>query len=42
MNLTLQLNAFPTHIIINKEGFMEKVVSNYAGLEVSLEKASRE
>tara|TARA_R110000868_G_scaffold204071_1_gene452085 strand:- start:6602 stop:7375 length:774 start_codon:yes stop_codon:yes gene_type:complete len=40
MNLTLQLNAFPTHIIINKEGFIEKVVSNYTSLEVALEKAS--
>ena len=38
MNLSLQLNAFPTHIIINKDGFMEKVVSNYESLEVALEK----
>tara|TARA_R110002126_G_scaffold144128_1_gene290131 strand:+ start:969 stop:1742 length:774 start_codon:yes stop_codon:yes gene_type:complete len=42
MNLTLQLNAFPTHIIINKEGFMVKVVSNYASLEVALDKVSKE
>lgn len=40
MNLTLQLNAFPTHIIINKQGFIEKVVSNYTSLEVALVKVS--
>jgi peroxiredoxin len=42
MNLTLQLNAFPTHFIINKEGIIAKVLSNYAGLEVALEKISEE
>lgn len=40
MNLTLQLNAFPTHFIINKEGTIAKVLSNYKGLEVALEKVS--
>ena len=42
MNLTLQLNAFPTHFIINKEGNIAKVLSNYTGLEVALEKVSKE
>lgn len=42
MNLSLELNAFPTHIIINKEGYVYKVTSNYEGLEVALEKASAE
>ncbi|SDX61178.1 TlpA family protein disulfide reductase [Flavobacterium degerlachei] len=41
MNLTLQLNAFPTHFIINKEGFIVKVVSDYKSLEVALDKVSR-
>ncbi|MGO4820267.1 MULTISPECIES: TlpA family protein disulfide reductase [unclassified Flavobacterium] len=40
MNLTLQLNTFPTHFIINKEGFIVKVLSDYKGLEVALEKES--
>jgi peroxiredoxin len=42
MNLSLQLNAFPTHFIINKEGNIAKVLSNYSGLEVALEKVSEE
>lgn len=42
MNLTLELNAFPTHFIINKEGMIAKVLSNYAGLEVALENISKE
>lgn len=42
MNLSLQLNAFPTHFIINKEGIIAKVLSNYTGLEVALEKVSEE
>lgn len=40
MNTTLQLNAFPTHFIINKEGKIAKVLNNYESLEVSLEKES--
>jgi hypothetical protein len=31
MNLTLQLNAFPTHII-NKDGSIAKVMSDYKSL----------
>lgn len=41
MNETLQLNAFPTHFILDKEGKIKKVVSNYESLEVALEKESR-
>ncbi|MBF7092373.1 TlpA family protein disulfide reductase [Flavobacterium sp. ALJ2] len=41
MNETLQLNAFPTHFIINKEGFIAKVLNNYKSLEVALEKESK-
>lgn len=41
MNLTLQLNAFPTHFIINKEGFIAKVLSDSKSLEVALQKVSR-
>jgi hypothetical protein len=33
MNLTLQLNAFPTHFI-NKDGSIAKVMSDYKSLEV--------
>jgi peroxiredoxin len=40
MNVTLQLNAFPTHIIINKEGSIAKVLSDYRSLEVALAKVS--
>lgn len=40
MNTTLQLNAFPTHFIINKEGKIAKVLNNYESLEVALEKES--
>ncbi|MEN2402184.1 TlpA disulfide reductase family protein [Flavobacterium sp. MC2016-06] len=40
MNETLQLNAFPTHFILNKEGVIKKVVSNYESLEVALAKVS--
>jgi hypothetical protein len=39
MNLTLQLNAFPTHFIINKDGSI-KVMSDYKSLEVALAKVS--
>jgi peroxiredoxin len=41
MNETLQLNAFPTHFIINKEGLITKVLNNYKSLEVALEKESK-
>lgn len=41
MNETLQLNAFPTHFIINKEGFIAKVLNNYKSLEVALAKESK-
>jgi peroxiredoxin len=40
MNLTLQLNAFPTHFIVNKEGFIVKVLSDSKSLEVALTKVS--
>lgn len=41
MNETLELNAFPTHFILNKEGIITKVVNNYESLEVALEKESK-
>lgn len=41
MNETLQLNAFPTHFILDKEGLIVKIVNNYQSLEVALEKASK-
>lgn len=41
MNNTLQLNAFPTHFILDKEGVIKKVVSNYESLEVALGKESK-
>lgn len=41
MNETLQLNAFPTHFILNKEGLIVKVLNNYQSLEVALEKESK-
>jgi peroxiredoxin len=40
MNLTLQLNAFPTHFIINKDGSIAKVMSDYKSLAVALAKVS--
>ena len=40
MNKTLQINGFPTHFIVNKEGVIEKVTSNNHDLEVALEKVS--
>ena len=40
MNETLNLNAFPTHFILNKEGKIAKVLPNYESLEVALEKES--
>jgi peroxiredoxin len=41
MNEILQLNAFPTHFIINKDGLIAKVVNNYKSLEVALEEESK-
>lgn len=41
MNETLNLNAFPTHFILNKEGSIAKVLNNYKSLEVALEKESK-
>lgn len=36
MNLQLQLNAFPTHFILDKEGKIVKVLSNFKSLETAL------
>jgi peroxiredoxin len=41
MNETLQLNAFPTHFILNKEGMIAKVLPNFESLEVALAKESK-
>ncbi|MBU0940814.1 MAG: TlpA family protein disulfide reductase [Bacteroidetes bacterium] len=41
MNTTLQINGFPTHFIVNKQGVIEKVTSNYHDLEVALDKVSK-
>ncbi|MCD0465856.1 TlpA disulfide reductase family protein [Flavobacterium sp. ENC] len=41
MNETLDLNAFPTHFIINKEGLIAKVLPNFESLEVALAKESK-
>jgi peroxiredoxin len=40
MNESLQLNSFPTHFILNKEGIITKIVNDYESLEVALEKES--
>ena len=40
MNEELHLNAFPTHIIINKQGKIAKVLLDYEGLEKALEQHS--
>jgi peroxiredoxin len=40
MNETLHLNSFPTHFILNKEGFISKVLLSYESLEVALRQAS--
>ncbi|MGV9004930.1 TlpA family protein disulfide reductase [Flavobacterium sp.] len=37
MNEELQLNAFPTHFILDKEGNILKVASNFKSLELALE-----
>ncbi|WP_338840041.1 TlpA disulfide reductase family protein [Flavobacterium ginsenosidimutans] len=41
MNESLQLNSFPTHFIINKEGMIAKVLPNFESLEVALVKESK-
>jgi peroxiredoxin len=41
MNETLDLNAFPTHFILNKEGLIAKVLPNFESLEVALTKESK-
>ncbi|MNG05972.1 Thiol-disulfide oxidoreductase ResA [compost metagenome] len=41
MNETLNLNAFPTHFILNKEGLIAKVLPNFESLEVALAKESK-
>lgn len=41
MNNALQLNSFPTHFIINKEGIIAKVLPNFESLEVALAKQSK-
>ncbi|WPO78642.1 TlpA disulfide reductase family protein [Flavobacterium sp. KACC 22761] len=41
MNESLQLNSFPTHFIINKEGMIAKVLPNFESLEVALAKESK-
>ena len=37
MNSNLKLNAFPTHIIVGKNGKIKKVLSNVKSLEIALE-----
>lgn len=41
MNETLDLNAFPTHFILNQEGLIAKVLPNFESLEVALAKESK-
>ncbi|WP_289661480.1 TlpA family protein disulfide reductase [Flavobacterium panacagri] len=41
MNNALQLNSFPTHFILNKEGLISKVLPNFESLEVALAKESK-
>ncbi|MBP1225156.1 TlpA family protein disulfide reductase [Flavobacterium sp. 1355] len=41
MNEALQLNSFPTHFILNKEGLISKVLPNFESLEVALAKESK-
>jgi len=38
MNSALQLNGFPTHFILDKDGKIIKVLSDFKSLEISLEK----
>lgn len=41
MNEALELNSFPTHFILNKEGLISKVLPNFESLEVALAKESK-
>lgn len=41
MNEALQLNSFPTHFILNKEGQISKVLPNFESLETALAKESK-
>jgi len=41
MNQALELNSFPTHFILDKEGKIAKVLSNFESLEVALMKESK-
>lgn len=41
MNEALQLNSFPTHFILNKEGLISNVLPNFESLEVALAKESK-
>ncbi|MFV8361790.1 TlpA family protein disulfide reductase [Flavobacterium sp. ZT3P35] len=41
MNNTLQINSFPTHLIVNNNGIIEKVTSKYQDLEIALENSSK-
>jgi peroxiredoxin len=41
MNEALQLNSFPTHFILNKEGMIVKVLPNFESLEVALSKIAK-
>lgn len=41
MNEALQLNSFPTHFILKKEGIISKVLPNFESLEVALAKESK-
>ncbi|MDW8850979.1 TlpA disulfide reductase family protein [Flavobacterium sp. MMLR14_040] len=41
MNESLQLNSFPTHFILNKQGLISKVLPNFESLEVALAKESK-
>ncbi|MEG1230426.1 MAG: TlpA disulfide reductase family protein [Flavobacterium sp.] len=41
MNEALQLNSFPTHFILNKEGKIAKVLPNFESLEAALSKESK-
>ena len=41
MNNALQINGFPTHFIVNKNGVIEKITSKYQDLEISLKNISK-
>lgn len=42
MNEVLTLNAFPTHFILDKNGTILKVLSNYESLELALDKIMKD